>query len=697
MAAELARRLGVPHVELDALHHGPNWQEASAEELRARVEAVLDDAQGWVADGNYEGKLGTLVLDRAELVVWLDLPLRVKLRRLWRRTVHRIRGREELWNGNRESWRSAFWGAESLFAWTVRTHFANRRRWPALLEGRPVVRLRSPAEVERFLGAASPPRQVPPVRRTPLPLLLAGSFALLASLYLPWQSAPCTVPARPGALGVLQDYGCPRLDGFSAEVGSAAAVVAVLLAALAAAAWARRSLERRFPIGRLAVLAAYLGIAVGAQTRAVAHEPVPSVHLAFHATYGAYLGVAAAILLTLAAGALRRRELMLRNAGAAAAILLLIALLLPWQRYAWPTHTTFLGVASPAASGAAALALWLAGSWWRTEDRSRSERLALTGGAALLTGAVFSPLMSLPRSDHASGAWLGLGAAAALVALALFQGVPAPRPSWHGLGVAAAAALFLSSLFLPWQEACYAQASELGPLSGRCLSISGWTTPGTAAALVALVLVLAAVAPHEFRVPAPELTLGFALLVSTLGLRLSTFHSEGGRITFGYGSTVGFVGAAFLVALTARRARLPPFDRGRAFVRLVPIVSCVGYVTIVALPWWGVLPERLQRTLAFAPLSWPTIAGALVGLCLLGSWIRQVVRESGAAPELVLLPLVLLALTALDLVRLRDRGLSWGGGIVVALGVLLTLLGHVEERDGLERLRVPEILRVDRL
>jgi adenylate kinase family enzyme len=152
VAAELARRLGVPHVELDALHHGPNWEEASSEELCARVNAVIDDAHGWVVDGNYERKLRTLVLDRAELVVWLDLPLRVKLRRLWKRTRGRIRRRETLWNGNRESWRGAFWGRESLFAWTMRSHFTHRRRWPALLDGRNVVRLRSEEETEEWLA-----------------------------------------------------------------------------------------------------------------------------------------------------------------------------------------------------------------------------------------------------------------------------------------------------------------------------------------------------------------------------------------------------------------------------------------------------------------------------------------------------------------------------------------------------------------
>src|SRR5512142_1642906 len=53
LARALAERLGVPYVELDALNHGPNWTEATPEELRARVEAAFAAApDGWVADGN---------------------------------------------------------------------------------------------------------------------------------------------------------------------------------------------------------------------------------------------------------------------------------------------------------------------------------------------------------------------------------------------------------------------------------------------------------------------------------------------------------------------------------------------------------------------------------------------------------------------------------------------------------------------
>jgi len=47
----LAERLGVPFYELDALHHGPNWTPASAEELRAKVEPIVA-SEGWVVDGS---------------------------------------------------------------------------------------------------------------------------------------------------------------------------------------------------------------------------------------------------------------------------------------------------------------------------------------------------------------------------------------------------------------------------------------------------------------------------------------------------------------------------------------------------------------------------------------------------------------------------------------------------------------------
>ena len=152
-AAAVARRWGVPHVELDALHHGPAWSEPSADEFRSRVRAIMDaNPHGWVIDGNYERKLDGLVTDAADTVVWLDLPLWTLLRRLWRRTSNRIRGKVELWNGNRETWRTALWGRESLFVWTIRAFLRHRREWPRRFALHPgFVRLRTLEAVHDWL------------------------------------------------------------------------------------------------------------------------------------------------------------------------------------------------------------------------------------------------------------------------------------------------------------------------------------------------------------------------------------------------------------------------------------------------------------------------------------------------------------------------------------------------------------------
>ena len=152
---ELARRLEVPFVELDALVHGPGWVETPDEELRAQVEPIVA-SEAWVIDGSYHRKLGDLVLREADLVVWLDLPIRVWLPRLIRRTVRRFGGREPLWNDNRESLRGVLWGRESLFAWAFRSHLRRRRHWPDALAGYQVVRLQSPAAVDAFLDGAEP-------------------------------------------------------------------------------------------------------------------------------------------------------------------------------------------------------------------------------------------------------------------------------------------------------------------------------------------------------------------------------------------------------------------------------------------------------------------------------------------------------------------------------------------------------------
>ena len=94
------RELGARHIELDSLYHQPDWTPLADEEFRLRVDEATGDGR-WVVDGNYSA-IREIVWDRADTVVWFDLPYATVLARTIRRTLRRTLTREELWNGNRE-------------------------------------------------------------------------------------------------------------------------------------------------------------------------------------------------------------------------------------------------------------------------------------------------------------------------------------------------------------------------------------------------------------------------------------------------------------------------------------------------------------------------------------------------------------------------------------------------------------------
>jgi adenylate kinase family enzyme len=154
LGRRLSAQLGVPFTELDSLMHMPGWTEAEPDDFRRNVQAVMDASEGWVLDGMYQGLLGDLVLRRADTLVWLDQPLPLVLYRLIRRALRDVVTQRDLFNGNRQTLKMAFWGRDSLVGFAVRSHFKRRREWPEGI-GAPrtleVVRLRSPAEVERWV------------------------------------------------------------------------------------------------------------------------------------------------------------------------------------------------------------------------------------------------------------------------------------------------------------------------------------------------------------------------------------------------------------------------------------------------------------------------------------------------------------------------------------------------------------------
>jgi len=156
LARQLARRLAIPHVELDALHWDPHWTPAPPEVFRERTALALS-GETWVADGNYSA-VRDIVWSWADTVVWLDYALPVILRQLFWRTLRRIITREELWNENRERSLAQFFSRDSLFLWALRSYPRRRREYPILLQ-KPayahlaVVRLRSPRAAQTWMAS----------------------------------------------------------------------------------------------------------------------------------------------------------------------------------------------------------------------------------------------------------------------------------------------------------------------------------------------------------------------------------------------------------------------------------------------------------------------------------------------------------------------------------------------------------------
>ncbi|MCU1354552.1 MAG: adenylate kinase, partial [Acidimicrobiales bacterium] len=159
MARAIAAALDVPHLELDAVRHQPGWQELPDQQFCERVAAVAA-GDAWVVDGNYSQVREPIVWPQADTVIWLDLPRRTVMRQVSWRSVQRVARREELWNGNRESWRNlvAWDPYKSIIRWAWTRHPINRARyheamhdpsWAALT----FVRLESRRDVTTFLTA----------------------------------------------------------------------------------------------------------------------------------------------------------------------------------------------------------------------------------------------------------------------------------------------------------------------------------------------------------------------------------------------------------------------------------------------------------------------------------------------------------------------------------------------------------------
>lgn len=152
VAARIGTALQLRHVEIDGLFHGAGWTPRPS---------FVDDVHRfsaesrWVTEWQYKAVRAHLA-ERADLLVWLDLPRIVVMRQLVRRTLVRRLRRQPLWNGNVEpALRTVFTDPDHILRWAWTTHASTARRVGELVARRPdlpVVRLRTRAEITQWLN-----------------------------------------------------------------------------------------------------------------------------------------------------------------------------------------------------------------------------------------------------------------------------------------------------------------------------------------------------------------------------------------------------------------------------------------------------------------------------------------------------------------------------------------------------------------
>ncbi len=153
-ARRISQILGIPHIELDALHWGPNWTSTETPILRERVAEAVSGEQ-WVLDGNYRA-VRDIVWQRATTIIWLDYPFWLVMWRIFSRTLIRSLRRQELWNGNRESFRMGFLSRESVIVWSFNTYHRRRKEYPILFQQPEhshltILQQHSPNQTEKWL------------------------------------------------------------------------------------------------------------------------------------------------------------------------------------------------------------------------------------------------------------------------------------------------------------------------------------------------------------------------------------------------------------------------------------------------------------------------------------------------------------------------------------------------------------------
>lgn len=150
VARKLSERLSIPHIHIDRFwfeaggrkgsHDTPNIEQVRAQVRERTMEAIK--APSWVSDGFYF-RLQPEIAARADVIIFLDIPLWQRLYNHTARTFYRTDRHQEL----------GFWDDVAFFPEIIRRTFATGpklRRFVSQHQDKVVV-ARSRREIDRYL------------------------------------------------------------------------------------------------------------------------------------------------------------------------------------------------------------------------------------------------------------------------------------------------------------------------------------------------------------------------------------------------------------------------------------------------------------------------------------------------------------------------------------------------------------------
>lgn len=127
LGKKLSNELSITQIDLDDLHFLPNWVEKENEHFIKDVNEAIDALDEWIVTGSYQTVLKDTLWDKAVLIVWLDYPLNLILRRCFIRTYRRVFIKEKCCGENYETL-PRFLSNENMILWIFKTYWKRKKR-----------------------------------------------------------------------------------------------------------------------------------------------------------------------------------------------------------------------------------------------------------------------------------------------------------------------------------------------------------------------------------------------------------------------------------------------------------------------------------------------------------------------------------------------------------------------------------------